>query len=310
MKAEKFLVVAGFIVITVIWGSTWLAIKIGLESVPPFFGVALRFTVAGIALLIIALARGVPFEHHKENLLLYLSLGFLSFGIPYELVYWGEVRIPSGLASILFAFYPFVVAIFSHLFLQNERLNAYKVCGIILGIAGIVVIFWSDLRFEKASLGGMIAILVSTFLQGISLIIVKKLGKHVDPLTMNCGDIWAGIPLMCFLAFTFEDVHSVHLDRQGLLSMLYLAVVGTVIAFGVFYWLLKRVEAVYLALSSLVTPILAVILGTVLLNEQLSPNVFWGASMVLAGIGVTNGKDLSRKLVSAYVDKTRSHESE
>ncbi|HUL43204.1 MAG TPA: EamA family transporter [Bacteroidota bacterium] len=308
MRAEKFLVFAGFVLITVIWGSTWLGIKIGLESVPPFFGVALRFTLAGTVLLLITLLRGVPMKHHRENFLLYLSLGFLSFGLPYELVYWGEARIPSGLTSILFAFYPFVVAIFSHLFLRNERLNIYKISGIVLGILGIIIIFWSDLRFEGDSMGGMIAILLSTFLQGISLIIVKRIGKHVDPLTMNCGGIWAGIPLMYVLAFAFEDFHAVHLDRQGVLAILYLAIVGTVIAFGVFYWLLKRVEAVYLALSSLVTPILAVILGTIFLDEQLSPNVFWGAALVLMGILVTNGKDLSRKVALAYSRNVNSKE--
>src|SRR5271169_2109790 len=100
MKSERLLVIAGFILISIIWGSTWLAIKIGLENIPPFFGVALRFTVASIILLAITFLRGQKIPLDKQMVLLYLSLGLLSFSLPYALVYWGEQSIPSGLTSI------------------------------------------------------------------------------------------------------------------------------------------------------------------------------------------------------------------
>src|ERR1700690_2617244 len=96
-KSERFLVISGFILISLIWGSTWLAIKIGLENVPPFFGVALRFTVASIILLAITFLRGEKIPFDKQMVKLYISLGVLSFSLPYALVYWGEQSIPSGL---------------------------------------------------------------------------------------------------------------------------------------------------------------------------------------------------------------------
>ena len=296
MKSERLLVVAGFILISVIWGSTWLAIKIGLENIPPFFGVALRFTVASIILLAITFLRGKKIPLDNRMVMLYLSLGLLSFSLPYALVYWGEQSIPSGLTSILFAFYPFVVAAVSHFFLPNEKLTAGKIIGIILGFAGLFIIFRADLHVESGKMLAMFAIIVSTLMQGVSLVIVKRMGKHIDPLTMNCGGILAGIPVMYLLAFLLEDPSAIHFGPQGIGSILYLGSFGTVLTFGVFYWLLKRVEAVYLALTSLITPILAVVLGAIWYSETLSSNVFIGASMVFAGIAAINGKELIKKM--------------
>ncbi len=155
----------------------------------------------------------------------------------------------------------------------------------------------------------MFAIIVSTLMQGVSLVIVKRMGKHIDPLTMNCGGILAGIPVMYLLAFLLEDPNTIHFGPQGIgsiYSFLYLGSFGTVLTFGVFYWLLKRVEAVYLALTSLITPmlILAVVLGAIWYGETLSSNVFIGASMVFAGIGVINGKELIKKMYLQKKGKT------
>ncbi len=304
MKSERLLVVAGFILISIIWGSTWLAIKIGLENISPFFGVALRFTVASLILLAITFLRGKKIPLDKQMVMLYLSLGLLSFSLPYALVYWGEQSIPSGLTSILFAFYPFVVAVISHFFLPSEKLTAGKIIGIVLGFAGLFIIFRSDLHVENGKMLAMFAIILSTLMQGVSLVIVKRMGKHIDPLTMNCGGILAGIPVMYLLAFSLEDPGTVHFGVQGISSILYLGSFGTVLTFGVFYWLLKRVEAVYLALTSLITPILAVVLGAIWYGETLSSNVFIGASMVFAGIGVINGKELIKKMYLQKKGKT------
>lgn len=298
MKSERLLIPIGFMIISIIWGSTWVAIKIGLDSVPPFFGVALRFTTALLILLIILgiQKRRIPFN--QDLLALYATLGFCSFSIPFILVYWGEQYIPSGLASILFAIYPFVVAFFSHFFLANEKLTLLKVIGIVLGFFGILIIFWSDIHIRETGTLGMAAILCSTLIQGIALVIVKRKGKHIDPLTMNAGGMIIGVPVMYILAFIAEDIRTVALDARGLGSILYLGSFGTVITFSVYYWLLKRVEAVYLSLTAMVTPILALILGAILLNEVLSPKVFIGAAFVLIGILIANGRDLLKRAPS------------
>jgi len=292
MKSEKAIMTIGFIMISMIWGSTWLAIKIGLESMPPFYGLAFRFSLAMVILFVMMKLRGQSFPTDSTSLKLYVTLGVCSFSLPFGLVYWGEQYIPSGLAAVLFAVYPFVVAIYSHLFLPNEPMNVPKIIGIALGFIGIVIIFWNDIHFGEAATTGMLAIVFSTMLQGVAIITAKKLGKHISPISMNFGGMLIGVPIMYLLAFILDDTSTVKFDAKGIGSFVYLGTFGTVITFVVYYWLLKRVEAVYMSLIALVTPVLALILGTWYYGESFAASVFTGAGLVLSGILVANSKDL------------------
>ena len=296
MKSEKGLIVVGFILISIIWGSTWLVIKIGLESITPFYGIAIRFTIASVILFLIMRIRGDKFFLDQTSLLLYMNLAVLSFSIPFALVYWGEQYIASGLASVLFAAYPFVVAIGSHLFLSTEKLNIYKTAGIMLGFLGVLIIFWSDVNSGTNNVLGMAAILASTVMQGISLVIVKRANHHISPTSLSLGGMVLGIVIMYPIALIFEDFSLLRFDTKGIGSILYLGTFGTVITFVVYYWLLKRVEVVYLSLVSFVTPVLAVILGALWLQETLSSHIYVGGGMVLFGILIANGKDLTTTL--------------
>ncbi len=299
MKATRLSLAVGFAIISVIWGSTWLVIKIGLESIPPFYGVALRFTVATAVLWAVVRARKEKLLLTREAISLYLSLALLSFSIPFALVYWSEQYIPSGLASILFAAYPFVVAVGSHLFLPSERLTGYKVAGIGLGFLGVLVIFWSDLSLGAASAAGMGGILVSTILQGSSLVIVKRLHRNISPTVMTLGGMIFGTVVMYLIAFALEDLSSLRFDARGIASIVYLGTFGSVVTFVIYYWLLHHVEAVYLSLVSFVTPVLAVILGAVVLDESFSSRVIVGSGLILLGILISNGREVAETVNKA-----------
>ena len=292
MKSERPFVIAGFIAISVVWGSTWLAIKIGLGSISPVFGVAIRFTLAALVLYVILRARGERLSFDRETLRVFLVLGVFSFSLPFVLVYWGEQYIGSGLASILFATYPFVVAIFSHLILPGEKLNPFKIAGTLIGFAGIVVIFWTDLSAGTAGYPGMAAIVLSTIFQGFSLVTVKRAGINIPPVQLTLGCMTVSVVVLWIMAFTLEDAAALRFDAAGIGSIVYLGTFGSVLTFVVYYWLLKRVEALFLSLTALITPILAVILGALFLDEILHGRIYAGAAMVLFGILVANGKDL------------------
>jgi drug/metabolite transporter (DMT)-like permease len=297
MRSEKFLIIIGFILISLIWGSTWLAIKIGLQSITPFFGIAIRFTIASAILSLIMMLRGEKIAIDRTSKLLYLNLGILSFSFPFALVYWGEQYIASGLASVLFAAYPFVVAFGSHLFLSDEKLDIAKSLGILLGFVGVIIIFWADFKLNNASTLGMVAVLASTIMQGASLVMVKKMNHPISSMSLSLGGMIVGISIMLPLAFIFEDYSALHFDIRGLGSILYLGTFGTVVTFVVYYWLLKRVEVIYLSLVSFVTPIIAVLLGAVWLAESLSIKTFLGAGIVLVGIITANLRDLLRMII-------------
>ncbi len=291
MQNEKLKIAGGFLITAVIWGSTWLVIKVGLESIPPFYGAAFRFFVAVSILLLINIFSGSTIPIDKGSQKVYYMAGLLSFSIPFALVYWGQQYIPSGLSSILFALYPLIVGIFSHFMLRSEPLNIFKISGIILGFSGVVMIFARDLHWDTENTTlGMAAIIISSILQALSLILIKKYGKDISPFHLNLGGMLIGLLVLILFAITFESVSDIKLDFKGIGSVLYLGILGSVVTFSIYFWMLKRVEAVYLSLLAFVTPILAVILGAIILNEELDVQVFYGGALVLIGILCANAK--------------------
>ena len=309
MNSERIRIWAGFTVISFVWGSTWLAIKIGLESVPPLLGAGARFLVAALILLVIVRSGRVRIPWTPDAKKVYAILGVISFGIAYGLVYWGEQYLASGLCSVLFAAFPFCVLIFSHLLLDNERLNAFKVAGIVLAISGLVVIFWGDLRLSNSSgIIGMAAVLLSAILQGLTLVLIKKYGQPFSPFAMNLVGMALASVLLLGVGFAFEHGSPFLWNGAAIGSIVYLAAVGSVLAFVTYYWLLKRIEAVYLALTTFINPIVALILGAVILGESLAPHTTAGAVLVLVGLLTANGKQLYVKFRAARQTSSRRPE--
>lgn len=302
MKSERLRIALGFAVISTVWGSTWFAIKIGLETMPPFLSAGIRFLVASGILFAIIRARGLRVPLSAEAWKTYLAIGILSFSIPFALVYWGEQFIPSSLCSILFGAFPFWVALFSHFLSGTEKMDAYKFAGTLVGFAGVVVIFSPELTWTGSrGMAGMAAILAATLLQAYALIPIKKHGREISPFVMNFVGMTMGTVSLLSLAAAFERDRPVVLTVSGAGSILYLAVFGSVVAFVTYYWLLKRVQAVYLSLSSFINPIIAVILGAAILGERLDRSVLAGAALVLVGIAVTNWRALAARSTRSAV---------
>ncbi len=301
VRTEKILVLIGFATVCFVWGSTWLAIKIGLGSVPPFLAVGVRFMLASGILYAIIRFRKLSIEKGPRAYKLYAALILLSYSIPFGLVYWGQQFIPSSLSSILFAAFPLWVVLFSHFILPNEQISILKLIGILVGIAGVYVIFSGELEWKgMESLPGMLAIIVSTIMQGITLVLVKRYGQTQHPVSMNFVGMIAGGVILLGASFLVEPVETAHWDAAAIGSIAYLTVVGSVVVFVTYYWLLKRMEAFVLSFTSFITPIVAVILGSLILDESLSPNTFLGGALVLIGIFVANGKTFYKKYARVY----------
>lgn len=293
MNSYNYKIWAGFVFIAAIWGSTWLAIRIGLESLAPFFSSGVRFLIAAAILYLIIKYRRIQVPLDKRSVYLYIYIGLFSFALPYGLVYWGEQRIPSGLASIIFASFPFFVALFSKIFLPNEEIGIYKIAGIIIGFIGIIIIFSEGVSLDMNSdFAGMAAIGVSALVQASAGVAVKKYGKHIDPVSTIALPALIGGILLMIVSFLSEDISAQHFDAKGILSMFYLGAFGTVATFTIFYWLLKRMNIAILSLNTFLTPIIAVILGWLIMDEVLSINTILGSACVLLGILFANFKGL------------------
>jgi len=268
-----------------IWGSTWIAIRFGLESLTPIFSAGVRFSLASVFIFILMKLKDISLQKDRESIRLYLLMGFFSFVIPFGLVYWAEQFVPSGMAAVLFAVYPFWVVIFSFIRIPGDSIGFYKVFGTVLGFSGIVVIF-SDAFTGNLSdyVLGMLAIVISGTMQAWIAVSIKKFGHHLHPLSMNfIPMVIAGISMILIGVLT-EDMSYLKWDEYAILSILYLAFFGSVITFTSFYWLLKRMNIVILSLLTFITPIVALILGFFIYYEELSSKHFIGTAMVLTGV--------------------------
>lgn len=285
-----------YAMLCLIWGSTWITIRFGLESLTPIFSAGMRFLLASVFIWILMRIRNISIQTDRVAVRLYLLMGFFSFVIPFGLVYWAEQFIPSGIASVLFAVYPFFVAIFSFIRIPAEKIGFYKIIGIVLGFTGIVVIFSDSFKDNITDyLLGMIAVVLSGTMQAWIAISIKKFGHHLNSLSMNfLPMLIAGISML-LIGLIAEDTSIIKFDEKAVLSILYLAFFGSVITFTSFYWLLKRVNVVILSLIAFITPIVALILGYFIYEESLSLRHFIGSVMVLTGVFWANLGNL-RKL--------------
>lgn len=282
---QRVKIILVFSLICFIWGSTWLAIRIGLETLTPLFSSGLRFILASLLILLWMRVKGMEFQKDKISTRLYLIMGIFSFVIPFGLVYWAEQFVPSGLAAVLFAVYPFFVVLFSYLLIPSQTIGFAKIIGIIIGFAGILVIFSDDLSRDITSyLLGMSAVVVSGMMQACIAVIIKKYGQHLNPLTMNFFPMAIAGVLLLLIGILFEDLGNLDFNTNAVLSIFYLAFFGSIVTFTSYYWLLKRVNVILLSLMAFITPIVALILGWLVYNEQLTTSHFWGSMLVLTGL--------------------------
>lgn len=283
---------AAIFLLILIWGSTWAAIRIGLQGMPPFTSLFLRFAVASAALLVLAPHLGAKLSGGKREWKLWIASGLLTFGVSYGVVYWSEQWVPSALASILFATFPLFVAGMARFLLPGETLRKSSVAGIVLGFLGVGIIFSEDL----GQLGGpnvalySVVMLLSPFSSAMGNVLVKRYGKNIHPLTVTVIPMMIGCVIMGGLAAIFEHDLPRRFDAVSIGSIVYLAFFGTALTFTLYFWLLSHFPATKLSLITYGTPVVAVILGDLLLGEKITPRVLAGAGTVIAGVFLAGRK--------------------
>jgi len=281
---------AVFAALCLIWGSTWLGIKIGLAYLPPFAFAGFRFAVATIVLVPVVRFEHARMPREREAWYLMLFLGIFQLAIPYGLVFWGEQYISSGLAAVLYATLPFFVSIFGH-FIINERLTAVKVGGILSSFAGLVAIFWRDvltqnIAFSTSFFGG-IAVVVSTASFGMANVVAKKYADRVDPsFNVLVQSMVCSIALSALGVF-LESGMPMDFTLAAVGAILYLGVFGSALAFVGLSWLFTKTTATNTSLLAFITPILALLLGWLVLGEAPDQSVSLGAVLILAGVYLT-----------------------
>ena len=220
-------------------------------------------------------------------------------------LYWGEHRISSGMTSILFATFPLWVAIISSLMMPNEKITFNKILGVLLGFSGVVTIFSNDVQFDGNSTAilGMGAVVLSAAIQGFSAVLIKKYGHDISPFVVSFVPMSISAIILLVGSVLIEDFSNVQFTGMAIFSIFFLAIFGTIITFVSYFWLLKRVEVVLLSLTAFVTPLIAVLLGVIILNEKISAQLFGGATLVFIGIASANMNEIRSLLRNRFSQK-------
>lgn len=272
-------------VLCLVWGATWVVIKIGLEDSPPFMAATFRFIIAVVVLGVIVLAWKRPQPRGRLLWWRVLFPGVFMYTIPYAAVYYAAQHIPAALNSVLFATFPFFVAVLAHFYLPDERLNAVKLLGLTSGFLGIMVIFHDGLSLPNPwVIPAMLLALVSPAASAMASVWLKKYLSKVDSFSATFWQMGIGVVFLLPMAFGWEDIADFRWTFTAVGAAVFLGIFGSAMTFVIYLHLLKTQEATRMSLIAFVTPIVTVILGWIVLGERLGLETLLGGVLVLVGL--------------------------
>ena len=290
VKNQTTRLVLAYALMCLIWGSTWMGIKVGLRGAPPLTSIAVRMAIATVAVVIIVRALRVPIPREGHFFRLGVLLGTFHIVLPYSLVYFGEQRIPSGQAAVLYATMPLIVAVIAR-FALKDPLTPRKLFGIAIGICGVAVIFADSWRAGAATGGnahavGVACVLGSVCAASIGSVATKKWNRGYHPVASLVIPFATGAVAAGVAAFIAEQANPLDFNRTTWGSIIYLALAGSVGAFSLFFYAIKHLDVTVISYQTFIIPIIAVLFGVLLLGESVSPRLGVGALLILAGIAV------------------------
>lgn len=279
-----------------IWGTTWLAIKVGYAAFPPFWGAALRFFIAaGVLIVLAAVFERRTIGWPAVRTMAWVGLAFIVGD--YAFVYWGEQFLASGMTAVLFSTSPFFVAAFAYLMLGERWTRAQVACAV-LAFAGVVVISWADLG-DAARLLPLAAIIVAAAGAGLGSVIMRRDARLVPPFTLNAGAMLIGAAVLLLVSAVAGERPVGPHGAAGWGSMLYLSLFGSVVAFVLFAQLLKRWPAGRAGTLVFLTPLIALAAGALARGEAPDARSWVGIALILGGTGLFFASSVRRPTVAA-----------
>jgi drug/metabolite transporter (DMT)-like permease len=277
-----------YVLLTIIWSSTWVAIKIGLEDSPALLGAGVRFSLAGILLLGVTLTRG---RSLRTDPLLVAILGLLPFAFTYGLVYWGEQHIPSGLAAVLFGVLPLYTAVIGGLLLPDEPMHARLFVGVLIAIGGLSLAFLEslDLGSEDLAWAGALALVLAPLGASAGNVSIKLRASELDPVALNGWAMLLGGVALLAASAVGEDWSEFNWTAESVGSIGYLALIGSAIPFVVLTVLLRHISARSTSFLAMLLPFGALAFGAALYDEPVTARAAAGAALVAAGLMLAQG---------------------
>jgi drug/metabolite transporter (DMT)-like permease len=277
-----------FAIIYFVWGSTFLAIRIGVAEVPPFLLAGMRFLVAGLAIYLWMVFRGEPSPSQRQWTSAFL-LALLIFVMDYGLLFWAEQRVPSGVAAVMLAIIPAFMALSEILILRTQRLTVRLTVALLIGLAGVAVLMSRSLNLGGAPINtpGAIALIVAALGWSIAAALTLKLPLPSSKVMNSGAQMLAGGILLFLTSAALGEFHNFHpaaVSRAAWLSLLYLIVAGSIIAFTAYIWLIHHQSPTKVGTYAYVNPVIAVLLGYFFAGEPLDIRTILGTLFVLISV--------------------------
>jgi len=277
-----------FAIIYFVWGSTFLAIRIGVHEVPPFLLAALRFAVAGLVLFGWMIAQGELLPNRRQWMSIFL-LAFLIFVVDYGLLFWAEQRVPSGIAAVMMATIPAFMALSEILFLRTQRLTMRLAVALLIGIGGVAVLMSRSLNLGGAPVDttGAVALIIGSISWSIGSILTRKLPLPTSKVMSSGAQMLTGGVLLALASEALGEFHSFHpstVSRNAWISLLYLIVFGSIIGFTAYVWLIHHESPTKVGTYAYVNPVVAVVIGYFLGGEALGTRTILGSLCVLVSV--------------------------
>ena len=276
-------VALAYLAVIMIWSTTPLAIQWSGQEVGPYFGLALRMLIGLGLLLVVVRVLRLSLPMQRPALRVYLTGGLPLF-IAMTSVYWSAQFIPSGWIAVIFALTPFLTGLFSRVLLHQRSFTASKSLGLLLALGGLVTVFYESLSLASLAWAGLLGVCMAATVHSLGAVLLKQLRSSIHPISITAGSLLVATPLFVLhsLCYGLPDT----MPTQALGAIVYLAVMGSAIGFPLYYFCLDRLSPEQVALITLVTPVLALILGATLNGEWISARVWTGSVLILLGLAV------------------------
>src|SRR5246500_4471948 len=284
LRADSIKMLLAFASIYLVWGSTYLAIRYAVETIPPLVTAGIRHTVAGTILLAWAYARG--FRARREHWIAGSIVGALFFLIGHGTLHWAEQHVASGLAALLIATEPMFILVLAWASGQ-QKISRISALGLAVGVVGVAILTGVELSTKDASLLGLLAVLTGSLSWAAGVVVSPKLRLPTDALARTAVPLVCGAMMLLTTAGItgeFRGLHWSAISLKSIFGLGYLIVFGSIVAFTAYTWLLQRVPPAVVATHTYANPVVAVLLGWMLAGEALTARVGLASVAILGAI--------------------------
>lgn len=268
----------------ILWGFTWMYLKISLAQMPIFTGLAIRFLLAGLVFWILFFLKGEKVHLTSKMKNVYMLFTLFNFSLCYYLTYWGAKFVFSNLGAIIWSLLPICVALMAHFFIPDDRLNIRKFVGMLIGLIGTILLFSKgELLGEGQTTFGIIAILASVVLAAWPNVYLKMQKTTINSYHLNAFGMTISGLLFFLFALILENSNSIPIDKTNMFAIFFLTIPGTVITWGIYIWLFNHIPVTQISYTAFYPPIIATFVGRLFLNESLPLVAIFGSILIIFG---------------------------